>query len=90
MHCGVLHDVVTESNSDKLSSLPPNIYCDLVSTLDKRCAQYKPKIFEIIKNICRCAEQSILEIWDFDGEIIKQVTQQQILDAVNTLDRRSR
>ena len=39
LHCGVLHDVVTESNSDKLSSLPPNIYCDLVSTLDKRCAQ---------------------------------------------------
>ena len=37
LHCD--YDVVTESNSDKLSSLPPNIYCDLVSTLDKRCAQ---------------------------------------------------
>ena len=62
---------ILEKNSDIVAKLPPNIYCDLVSTLDKRCA-----------------EQSLLEIWDFDGDIIKNLTQQEILDAVNTLTER--
>ena len=60
-----------ESKSDFLGDLPPDIYCDLVETLDKRCA-----------------ELSLLEIWDFDGDIIKNLTQQEIIDAVNTLDTR--
>lgn len=62
---------ISESNADFLGDLPPDIYCDLVSTLDKRCA-----------------ELSILEIWDFDGDVIKNLTQQEIIDAVNILDRR--
>ena len=53
-----------------MDHLPRSIYCDLVSTLDKRCA-----------------ELSLLEIWDFDGEIINNLSQQEILDAVNTLDK---
>ena len=59
-----------DGNSDYLEHLPRDIYCDLVSTLDKRCA-----------------ELSLLEIWDYDGEIINNLSQQEILDAVNTLDK---
>ena len=33
----------------------------------------------------RCYEQSILEIWDFDRDIIFNLTQADILDAINTL-----
>jgi len=61
---------VTKKKDDYLDHLPRSIYCDLVSTLDKRCA-----------------ELSLLEIWDFDGEIINNLSQQEILDAVNTLDK---
>lgn len=57
-------------NSDYLDHLPRDIYCDLVSTLDKRCG-----------------ELSLLEIWDYDGDIINNLSQQEILDAVNTLDK---
>ena len=34
----------------------------------------------------RCAEISLLEIWDFDKEAVSRASQQDILDAVNTLD----
>lgn len=60
---------VPTDKTDYVKDLPRGIYCDLVTTLDKRC-------FEL----------SLLEIWDFDGEIISGLTQQEILDAVNTLD----
>ena len=63
--------VVPVEKGDYVKDLPRGIYCDLVTTLDKRC-------FEL----------SLLEIWDFDGEIIGGLTQQEILDAVNTLDMR--
>ena len=59
------------TNDDYLSSLPPHIYCDLVTTIDKRCA-----------------ESSLLEIWDFDRDIINNLTTQDILDAINTLEER--
>lgn len=59
-----------DGNSDYLEHLPRDIYCDLVSTLDKRCA-----------------ELSLLEIWDYNGDIINNLSQQEILDAVNTLDK---
>ena len=59
------------SDEDYLSSLPPHIYCDLVTTIDKRCA-----------------ETSLLEIWDFDRDIINNLTTQDILDAINTLEER--
>ena len=62
---------VVADKTDYVKDLPPNIYCDLVTTLDKRC-------FEL----------SLLEIWDFDGDVIASVTQQEILDAINTLDTR--
>ena len=62
--------LISENNSDVLDNLPPEIYCDLVSTLDKRCA-----------------ELSVLEIWGFHGDTINNLTQQQIIDAVNTLDK---
>ena len=37
------------------------------------------------KKFFRCYEQSILEIWDFDRDIIFNLTQADILDAINTL-----
>jgi len=58
----------TVNKESILEGLPPDIYCDLVATLDKRCY-----------------EQSLLEIWDFDHDIIFNLTQADILDAVNTL-----
>ena len=57
-----------EDRGSFLDGLPSDIYCDLVTTLDKRCY-----------------EQSILEIWDFDRDIIFNLTQEDILEAVNTL-----
>ena len=57
-----------EDRDSFLDGLPSDIYCDLVTTLDKRCY-----------------EQSILEIWDFDRDIIFNLTQEDILEAVNTL-----
>jgi len=57
-----------EERGSFLDGLPSDIYCDLVTTLDKRCY-----------------EQSILEIWDFDRDIIFNLTQADILDAINTL-----
>ena len=51
-----------------LSDLPPGIYCDLVTTIDKAC-------FEL----------SLLEIWLYDEETIAKLTQQEILDKVNSL-----
>ena len=60
-----------QSSSEFLSSLPRDIYCDLVTTLDTRCSEF-----------------SLLEIWDFDEEIIRSLSQEDILDAVNTLTER--
>lgn len=60
--------VETVDKGGILEGLPPDIYCGLIDTLDKRCY-----------------EQSLLEIWDFDRDIIFNLTQADILDAVNTL-----
>ena len=67
----VIDEVEVAGEADYLSSLPPHTYCDLVTTIDKRCA-----------------ETSLLEIWDFDGAIINNLTTQDILDAINTLEER--
>ena len=67
----LLEEVAVAREDDYLSSLPPHIYCDLVTTIDKRCA-----------------ETSLLEIWDFDRDIINNLTTQDILDAINTLEER--
>ena len=37
----------------------------------------------------RCNEHSILEIWKYDEEVIRGLKQQDIIDAVNTVDKRS-
>ena len=50
-----------EDRGSFLDGLPSDIYCDLVTTLDKRCY-----------------EQSILEIWDFDRDIIFNLTQNEL------------
>jgi hypothetical protein len=63
---------VKKDNPTDLSDLPPNIYCDLVTTIDKAC-------FEL----------SLLEIWLYDEETVAKLTQQQILDKINTLEKRS-
>ena len=57
-----------DENPTDLSDLPPNIYCDLVTTIDKAC-------FEL----------SLLEIWLYDEEIVATLTQQDIIDKINTL-----
>ena len=36
----------------------------------------------------RCAEHSILEIWKFDEEVIGGLSQQDIIDDVNTVRKR--
>jgi len=54
--------------STDLSDLPPNIYCDLVTTIDQAC-------FEL----------SLLEIWLYDEEVVSSLTEQEILNKINTL-----
>jgi len=53
-----------------VDSLPPNIYCDLVTTLNSRCKQ-----------------SSLLEIWQYKEDLINTATQQEIIDAVNLLEK---
>eukprot|EP00092_Neocalanus_flemingeri_P006120 GFUD01006591.1.p1 GENE.GFUD01006591.1~~GFUD01006591.1.p1 ORF type:complete len:999 (+),score=194.12 GFUD01006591.1:266-3262(+) len=55
---------------DTVASLPDNIYCDLVTTLNEKC---------ILTNL--------LEIWRYNEDYIRTVTQQEIIDAVNILTR---
>ena len=49
-------------------SYPPEIWCDLVGTLNNKCGEY-----------------SLLEIWSYDREKIRSLTQQDIINAVNTV-----
>ena len=37
----------------------------------------------------RCNEHSILEIWKYDEEVIRGLNRQDIIDAVNSVDKRS-
>ena len=60
-----------EGDRELLASLPPGIFCDLVTSLDERCSEF-----------------SLLEIWDFREDVIATLTVEDILEAVNTLDRR--
>lgn len=60
-----------EEEEDKgvdADSYPPEIWCDLVGTLNNKCGEY-----------------SLLEIWSYDKEKIRSLTQQDIIDAVNTV-----
>jgi hypothetical protein len=54
-----------------IQNLPRSIYCDIVNTLNEKCAEY-----------------SILEIWKFDREVIERLTDQDIVDAINTVKKR--
>ena len=49
-------------------SYPPEIWCDLVETLNNKCGEY-----------------SLLEIWSYDREKIRSLTQQDIINAVNNI-----
>lgn len=60
-----------EEEDDILSGLSPEIYCDLVTTLN-----------------AKCLEVSILEIWKFDEERIRALTQQDIINAINKVKKR--
>ena len=60
-----------EGDRELLDSLPPDIFCDLVTSLDERCSEF-----------------SLLEIWDFREDVIATLTVEDILEAVNTLDKR--
>ena len=70
----VIHDPVSESavqdNVDIISDLPPDIYCDLVETLNDKCL-----------------ESSILEIWKFNEDVIAKLSTQDILAAVNAINK---
>ena len=70
----VIHDPVSESavqdNVDIISDLPPDIYCDLVETLNDKCL-----------------ESSILEIWKFNEDVIAKLSTQDILTAVNAINK---
>ena len=63
-------DGKASEHSDTLDSLPDNIYCDLVVTLNSKCIK-----------------TSILEMWRYDEDLINTATQQEILDAVNLLEK---
>ena len=63
-------DGEASEHSDTLDSLPDNIYCDLVVTLNSKCIK-----------------TSILEMWRYDEDLINTATQQEILDAVNLLEK---
>ena len=82
----------TSNNKAFLDDLPPDIYCDLVTTLDKRYplpAPFPPHPCPLSAPFpplsARCYEQSILEIWDFDRDIIYGLSREDILDAINSL-----
>ena len=60
----------TSKHSDTLDTLPDNIYCDLVSTLNSKCIK-----------------TSILEMWRYDEDLIKTATQDEILNAINLLEK---
>ena len=51
-------------------SYPPEIWCDLVETLNSKCGEY-----------------SLLELWNYNEEKIGALTQQDIIDAVNTAEK---
>ena len=62
-----------KDNKDKgvdPDSYPPEIWCDLVGTLNSKCGEY-----------------SLLEIWNYDEEKIGALTQQDIINAVNTAEK---
>ena len=63
-------DTKSSDDEDTIDSLPRNIYCDLVNTLNTKCKQ-----------------SSILEIWKYREDLINTATQQEIIDAVNLLER---
>ena len=59
-----------EEALEAADSLPDNIYCDLVTTLNEKC---------VLTNL--------LEIWRYDEDLISTVTQEEIIRAVNVLQR---
>jgi len=61
---------IGKDNSDTLDSLPDNIYCDLVKTLNSKCIK-----------------TSILEMWRYDEDLINTATQDEIINAVNLLEK---
>lgn len=61
-------DAAIQQQVDVLEELPPDIYCDLVETLNDKCL-----------------ETSILEIWNYDYEIISKLTSEEIVEAVNVI-----
>merc|ERR1719234_811248 len=59
-----------EEEEGTTNSLPPDIYCDLVNTLNQKCILY-----------------TFLDAWRYDEDLILSASQQEILDAVNLLER---
>lgn len=59
-----------EEEDDQQSKLPPEIYCDLINTLNDKCAEF-----------------SLLEIWKFDEDVIRSLSQQDIINAINTVEK---
>ena len=60
--------VEKEDNGVDADEYPPEIWCDLVGTLNSKCGEY-----------------SLLEMWNYDEEKIAALTQQDIINAVNTV-----
>ena len=70
----VIHDPVSDQAAqgqvDIVADLPPDIYCDLIETLNDKCL-----------------ESSILEIWKFNEDIIRRLSTEDILEAVNVINK---
>ena len=65
-----ISDAAVQDQVDIISDLPPDIYCDLVETLNDKCL-----------------ESSILEIWKFNEEVISKLSTEDILEAVNVINK---
>jgi len=60
----------SDENDDKENELPRDVKCNILKSLQEKCAQY-----------------SLLEIWKYNETMIRTATQQEIIDAVNLLER---
>ena len=82
-----------EEETSTTNSLPPDIYCDLVNTLNQKWVNHTNRNTptNCSKNNFfggRCILYTFLDAWRYDEDLILSASQQEILDAVNLLERR--
>lgn len=58
----------SKEDDNMLESLPKEIYCDIVETLEDKCGEF-----------------SLLEIWKYDRNVISDLAQHDIINAINVM-----